>query len=943
MRHSNSPLVLWDYCLTRREHIHNLLPRDLFQLQGSTPTEATFGVQGDISKVAQFNWYDWCYYSEKSHIKFPYSRWQLGKILGPTKNEGNEMTQYILKINSQVVPRRTVRPLTIEEVESETEKLKRVTFDTKIKELLGDSMQLPDSSTNKDKLLDLKEFDWISEQDIHPDDMVTFADDDPKSNTEQSIRDAILDIELDMSVDGKLKHGKVTKPSTDRYGQPIGNDDPYLLLDTRLYDVEFDDGTIRQFQANVIAQNIYQQVDEDGYSLTKLKAIISHMKDEDAIDSSDGWITTKSGQRRMIKSTAGWFLKVEFDDGSTQWVSLKALKETNPVDVAEYAVANNIADEVAFRYWVPYTLNQREKVISSISHRVRKTKSKFGIEIPTNMVEVADFDRRNGNHLWNDATKKEISNIKVAFQFLEDGEEIPQEYKRSSGHMIWDVKLDFTRKARWVKDGHKTPDPEWSTYAGVVSRETVRIALTYAALNEIPIMVADIRNAYLQAPASEKHYIVCGSEFGPENKGRIALIKRALYGGKSAGFDFWQHLRSCMEFLGFHSCKSDPELWMRKAQKPNGEDYWEYVLLYVDDCLCVSHKSKSVLEEQIGKYFCLKAESIGRPDIYLGNKVTQVVLENGVTAYSLSSSRYVLNAVNNVQGHINKKGLKLPKRASAPFPNGYRPEVDVSEILEAEDVTYYQSLIGILRWIVELGRVDISCEASCMASHMAMPRQGHLDTLYHMFGYLKIKHNAELILDPSEVIFQNSLFKRENWVNSPYGTEPITIKNAPDLYGKVVKLIAYCDADHAGDLLTRRSRSGFLIYINNSLIHWMSKRQLSIETSSYGSEFTSLKQCTEYLRGLRYKLTMMGVPTELPSYVFGDNKSVLANTSVPHSALKKKSCSVSYHFVREGVARDEWRVEYISTDNNPSDLLSKPVPGGSKRSKLVGMTLHHIE
>ena len=161
-----------------------------------------------------------------------------------------------------------------------------------------------------------------------------------------------------------------------------------------------------------------------------------------------------------------------------------------------------------------------------------------------------------------------------------------------------------------------------------------------------------------------------------------------------------------------------------------------------------------------------------------------------------------------------------------------------------------------------------------------------------MFGYLKIKHNAELILDPSEVIFQNSLFKRENWVNRPYGTEPITIKNAPDLYGKVVKLIAYCDADHAGDLLTRRSRSGFLIYINNSLIHWMSKRQLSIETSSYGSEFTSLKQCTEYLRGLRYKLTMMGVPTELPSYVFGDNKSVLANTSVPHSALKKKSCSV---------------------------------------------------
>ena len=139
--------------------------------------------------------------------------------------------------------------------------------------------------------------------------------------------------------------------------------------------------------------------------------------------------------------------------------------------------------------------------------------------------------------------------------------------------------MDFTRKARWVKDGHRTPTPLESNYAGVVSRESVRIALTYAALNGLDAVAADIKNAYLQAQSSEKHYIICGNEFGIENIGRVALIRRALYGGKSSGADFWKHLRSCMQHLGFHSCPADPDIWMRPAQKDDGSSYWEYVLL----------------------------------------------------------------------------------------------------------------------------------------------------------------------------------------------------------------------------------------------------------------------------------------------------------------------------------------------------------------------------
>jgi hypothetical protein len=173
--------------------------------------------------------------------------------------------------------------------------------------------------------------------------------------------------------------------------------------------------------------------------------------------------------------------------------------------------------------------------------------------------------------------------------------------------------MDFTRKARWVLDGHKTENPIGSTYAGVVSRESVRIALTYAALNDLDVMAADIRNAYLQAPSSQKDYIICGPEFGLENLGKVALIMRALYGGKKAGSDFRNHLRACMRHLNFESCLADPDVWMRPALKPDGSEYYEYILIYTEDVLVVSTDGERILRAGIGKYFELKEESIAPP------------------------------------------------------------------------------------------------------------------------------------------------------------------------------------------------------------------------------------------------------------------------------------------------------------------------------------------
>ena len=132
-----------------------------------------------------------------------------------------------------------------------------------------------------------------------------------------------------------------------------------------------------------------------------------------------------------------------------------------------------------------------------------------------------------------------------------------------------------------------------------------------------------------------------------------------------------------------------------------------------------------------------------------------------------------------------------------------------------------------------------------------------------------------------------------------------------------------------------------MIYMNMALINWHSKKQATIETAVFGAEFVALKTGVETLRGIRYKLRMMGVPLEGPTYIYGDNQSVINNTSKPESMLKKKSNSICYHFVREAVAMKECLTSHVPTLANLADLLTK-VLNGSKRRNLVGSILHYI-
>ena len=185
-------------------------------------------------------------------------------------------------------------------------------------------------------------------------------------------------------------------------------------------------------------------------------------------------------------------------------------------------------------------------------------------------------------------------------------------------------------------------------------------------------------------------------------------------------------------------CRSDNDVWYRPAVKANGQPVYEYILVYSDDLLAIGIDPKRVLCH-IDQHYKLKDGSIERPNKYLGADIGMFDLPDGSKTWYMSSESYVKAAVANVERWLEKRGQHLKTKAACVFPSGWKPELDTTDLLKDDDASYFQQQIGVLRWMVELGRIDVLAEVSMLAAFSAAPRQGHLLAVLHLFAYLK-KH-----------------------------------------------------------------------------------------------------------------------------------------------------------------------------------------------------------
>jgi hypothetical protein len=939
---TGTPKRLWDDCLEYRAYVRSNTALNIYELDGQVPETVMKGQQADISPWCDFQWYQWVkYYDERA--SFPEDKQILGKYLGPSPGVGTHMTTKILTKDGSYFHTLTFRPLNSKEMEEEHPQ--REAFLAQVEQRLGDKSKSDDFDSDLE--LDKYDLEPYEDNDDGGIDQMPDREEQQFEHFDQYLNSEVLLARKDKMTTGKVKSRKRTADGSLR-----GTGDTNPILDTRSYMVEFPDGSEAEYSANVLAENMYAQCDADGNQFLLMEAVTDHRKTKHAVELGDETFQW-NGKEHLKRTTKGWEFCIQWRDGTTTWERLAELKESNPVEIAEYTVAAGIDHMPAFKWWIPYTLKKRTRILAAVNQRYQKRTHKFGIRVPKTVEEALQIDRTNGNRMWEDALDKEMGNVRVAFNILPQGQQAPIAHTKIRTHIIFDVKMEtLRRKCRLVAGGHVTESPHPSlTYASVVSRESVRIALTLAALNDLQVKAADIQNAYLTAPLlNEKIWTVCGAEFG-EDQGKHAVVVRALYGLKSAGHDYGIHIANCMVHLGYTPCEADRDVWMKPMVRPDDKlEYFAYALLYVDDILMIHHDGIAAIDK-IDKYFKMKPDTNPNgkyePDFYLGAKFKKVFVEkHGVWAYSLSPSKYVNENIRLVEEYLSEKyGQKLrhgKRLGSAPFPNGYRAETDLSEELPAEEASYYHSQIGILRWMVELGRIDIITEVSMLASHLALPRRGHLEAVFAVYAFLKNKHNSTMVFDPSYPEIDEGVFVNCDWKDYYPGAKEQISPNAPEPRGKEVDLRMYVDSDHAGDQTTRRSRTGYIIYVNSAPVIWHSKKQTRVETSVFGAEFCAMTQGIERLRGLRYKLRMMGVEISGPSYVYGDNMSVIYNTQKPSSRLNKKSNSICYHACREAVASGEVRTGHVRSEKNPADICTKIIAGGMLRTSLTRMVLHDI-
>ena len=462
-----------------------------------------------------------------------------------------------------------------------------------------------------------------------------------------------------------------------------------------------------------------------------------------------------------------------------------------------------------------------------------------------------------------------------------------------------------------VAGGHLTPDPIESIYSGVVSIRSLRLVIFLAKLNNLEVWGADIGNAYLEAKTKEKLYIVAGPEF-EELEGHILVIYKALYGLKSSGLRWSQKIHDIMLDMGFSPSKADPCVWLRKAKCATK---YEYVAIYVDDLLIACDCASDFIHT-LKKKHNLKIKGEGPLKYHLG---CDYHMDPDGTLVA-QPKKYISKILDSF--HQMFPGESLPQ-VKSPLDKNDHPELDNSELASDDLITKFMCMVGQLQWAVTLGRYDILAHATSMSRFRLAPKVGHIERMKRIYGYLSRTKHYALRFRTAEPNYMHLPDLEYDWTRI-YGNvfEQIP-KDAPEPLGKSVTTTTFLDANLLHDLITGRSVTAVLHFFNLTPGDWYSKRQATVENATYGSEFVAAKTATEQIIDIRQTLRYLGVPIKSKAYMFGDNKSVVTSSTVPHSLLSKRHNILSYHRVREAIAAKILVFHWCDSSQNKSDILSK--------------------
>ena len=636
-------------------------------------------------------------------------------------------------------------------------------------------------------------------------------------------------------------------------------------------------------------------------------------------------------------------VEVLWDNEEVSWEPLTVMRKDDPVTLAQYAKDNMLENHPGWKWARKITKNNKKllrmtRIMNTQrreQHANRNTKKfKFGVEVPRSVKDALRLDRENRNNKWHDAIKKELEQLMEfnTFNVLGPGEKPPDDYTYVPLLMTFDVKFDGRYKARMCANGSRTPHTGDEIYSGVVGMDTVRLAFFLAALNDLQVCAADVSCAFLQALCKEKIYTRAGVEFqflGDQNLvGRNLTFHKVLYGTRTASAAFHEACAQVLHQMGYTPSKANPDLWIKDCNT-----HYEYIATWVDDLLILSKNPMNIIAKLEETY---QLKGVGEPSYYLGGDVRKIKVD-GVHMWSTDAKTYI----NRVCEKIEKLMEWTLRSYMSPENPDYHPELDETDFLPNDGISKYRMMIGSLNWVVTLGRFDLCHATHAMARYANAPREGHMNAMRRIFGYLRNYAKLAITYDarmPDLSLYTPSVY---DWFRAYPGVEE---ELPPDMLpprGNPVKIHGFFDASHASCLQTRRSVTGLLMFLNNTPLMWYSKRQATVETSTYGSELVAGRIACEMAIDLRYRLRMLGVPVHGPVLLFGDNQSMVTNVTVPGSSLKKRSLAIAYHRVRECVAAGIVNIVHCTTDQNLADLMTKPLGPQLFQKLLHNLKLPH--
>ena len=242
------------------------------------------------------------------------------------------------------------------------------------------------------------------------------------------------------------------------------------------------------------------------------------------------------------------------------------------------------------------------------------------------------------------------------------------------------------------------------------------------------------------------------------------IVKITLNGLNSSGAAFRANLDGVLHNLSYVPSKAYPDVWIRPAVRPDGNEYYKMALCYVDEVLVIAAEPMKTMDG-VRAVFKLKGDKVEKPDMYLGASLSELETADGKKCWTMSSEKYVKASIKNVEARLANSDLRLPSRCDTPMSTGYHPSKDVTREMNAEWLHTYQEIIRILRWAIEIGRIYILIKVSLLSSHLAIPRIGHLQAVYRIFGYVKQVPKRRLYFDPKKPIISEDRLQIFDWEN----------------------------------------------------------------------------------------------------------------------------------------------------------------------------------